>query len=236
MLSAAILVSATARAQEASPITTPAAIVATDSCELHIWPADRFDAAGGGAGGMLGGVLGGALGGLVGGLLDAATNADKDKARRTQMANALSSESQVDALASLNVANLLGLPPSTIVRHDTPLERKTINSIKTRRSGSTAACYFELIVGDILLVEQALYGRSLTTQFYLREFNSGSKIVREYNNPGSNGLKLFPPKEGEDIQAAVDDLVGAFKGDFIAFAKRRESWFCRRERRAKCER
>ncbi len=236
MLSAAILGSSAASAQEATPITTPAAIVATDICELHIWPADRFGAATSGAGGMLGGVLGGALGGLVGGLLDASTNADKDKATTTQIANALSSESQVDALASLDVATLLGLPPSTIVRHDTPLERKTINSIKTRRSGSTAACYSELIVGDISFLEQALYGRALATHFNLREFNSGSKIVREYKNSGSNGLKLFPPKEGEDIQAAVDDLVGAFKGNFIAFAKRKESWFCRRERRAKCER
>ncbi len=235
MLSAAILGSATARAQEATAITTPAAIVATDICELHIWPADRFDAATTGAGSMLGAGFG-ALGALVGALADASTNADKDKASRTQIANALSSESQFDALASLDIATLLGLPPSTIVRHDTPLERKTINSIKTRRSGSTAACYSELIVGDISYIATTLYGRSLTTQFKLREFNSGSKIVREYKNPGSNGLKLFPPKEGEDIQAAVDDLVGAFKGDFIAFAKRKESWFCRRERRAKCER
>ena len=221
-LSAAILCATTVGAQEAAPFTPTAVPDTTSKCELQVWPAERFSA-------MTQGLF-------LGGLIDAAINANKDKANRTQISNALSSESQVDALASLDVANLLGLPPSTIVRHDTPLERKTINSIKTRRSGSTAPCYSELIVGDISYLAHPLYGRSLSTQFILREFNSGSKIVREYKNPGSNGLKLFPPKEGEDIQAAVDDLVGAFKGDFIAFAKRRETWFCKRERRAKCDR
>ena len=156
---------------------------------------------------------------LGGGLLDLAVHADKDKSNRTQIASALNSEGQVDALASLDMAALLQLPASTIVRHDQPLERHTINSIKTRRAQSAAPCYAELIVGDIFYQKAAIYGRSLKALFMLREFDGGANITREYKGWGGNGLKLFPPKDGEDFQAAADELVGTFKADFVEFAK-----------------
>lgn len=177
----------------------------TAPCELHIWPAERMTS-----------VTTGLLGG---GLLDAALHSGKDASNKASLASALDSPSQLDALKSLNLSELLMLAPGTVfITHDTPLERKMINKIKTRRSDSTAACYSELIVADVFYQKAAIYGRSLNTLFMLRDFGADQKIDFEYKAWGGNGLKLFPPKEGEDSIAALDELVTVFKKNFEEYA------------------
>jgi len=182
-----------------------AAAQAGAPCELHIWPAERMTS-----------VTTGLLGG---GLLDAALHSGKDASNKASLASALDSPSQLDALKSLDLTELLMLTPGTvIVTHDTPLERKTMNKVKTRRSDSTATCYRELIVADVFYQKAAIYGRSLKTLFMLRDFGADQKIDFEYKAWGGNGLKLFPPKEGEDSIAALDELVTVFKRNFEEYA------------------
>jgi len=196
----ASLAAASANAQDAAP-----AAAAPSGCELHIWPAERMSS-------MTTGLLGG-------GLLDAALHAGKDASNKAQLASALDSPSQLDALQSMDLATLIKLQPgTTIVRHEQPLERKTMNKVKTRRSDSHAACYSELIVADVFYQKAAIYGRSLRTLFMLRKFDQGQKIAYEYKAWGGNGLKLFPPKEGEDAVAALDELVSVFKKNFEEYA------------------
>lgn len=174
-------------------------------CELHIWPAERMNS-------MTTGLLGG-------GLLDAALHSGKDASNKAQMASALDSPSQLDALQSLKLTDLLNRQPGTvIVRHETPLERKTMNKVKTRRSVSTAACYSELIVADVFYQKAAIYGRSLRTLFMLRDFGNDQTIDYEYKAWGGNGLKLFPAKEGEDATAALNELVSVFDKNFEEYA------------------
>lgn len=174
-------------------------------CELHLWPAERMSS-----------VTTGLLGG---GLLDAAIHGGTDAKNKAQMASALDSPSQLDALQSLDLHTLMALKPGTvIVRHEEPLVRKTMNKIKTRRSDSTASCYSELIVADVFYQKAMIYGRSLRTLFMFRDFGNDQKIDFEFKAWGGNGLKLFPPKEGEDAIAALDELVGVFKGNFVEYA------------------
>lgn len=174
-------------------------------CELHIWPAERMNS-------MTTGLLGG-------GLLDAALHSGKDASNKAQMATALDSPSQLDALQSLKLTELLNRQPGTvIVRHEAPLERKTMNKVKTRRSDSTAACYSELIVADVFYQKAAIYGRSLRTLFMLRDFGNDQTIDYEYKAWGGNGLKLFPAKEGEDATAALNELVSVFDKNFEEYA------------------
>ncbi|WP_404369795.1 hypothetical protein AB5I39_00220 [Sphingomonas sp. MMS24-J45] len=181
------------------------AMAQTAPCELHIWPAERMNS-----------VTTGLLGG---GLLDAALHSGKDASNKAQMASALDSPSQLDALQSLKLVELLNRPAGTvIVRHEQPLERKTMNKIKTRRSDSTAACYSELIVADVFYQKAAIYGRSLRTLFMLRDFGNDQKIDYEYKAWGGNGLKLFPAKEGEDAIAALNELVSVFNKNFEEYA------------------
>lgn len=174
-------------------------------CELHIWPAERMTS-------ITTGLLGG-------GLIDAMIHSGTDANNKASLATALDSPSQLDALKSLDLATLISLKPGTvIITHDTPLERKTMNKVKTRRSDSTATCYSELIVADVMYQKAAIYGRSLKTLFMIRDFGADQKIDFEYKAWGGNGLKLFPPKEGEDAIAALDELNGVFKKNFEEYA------------------
>ena len=108
-----------AMAQEAAP---------ANPCELHVWPAERMTS-----------VTTGLLGG---GLIDAMIHSGTDANNKASLASALDSPRQLDALQSLDLATLIKLAPGTVVvRHDQPLERKSMNKIKTRRSDSQASCY-----------------------------------------------------------------------------------------------
>jgi hypothetical protein len=161
---------------------------------------------------------------LGGGLLDAALHAGRDASNRAQLASALDPASQLDALQSLNLITLLGLPPgTTIVRHETPLVRNTMNRVKTRRSDSTANCYFELITADVFYQKAAIYGRSLRTLFMLREFGDDQRIDFQYKAWGGNGLSHFPPGEGEDVTVAINELVDVFKRNFEEYANNERS-------------
>lgn len=156
---------------------------------------------------------------LGGGLLDAAIHAKRDASNKATLATALDSPSQIDALQALDLATLIQLKPGTvIIRHEAPLERKTMNKVQTRRSDSKAGCYSELIVADVLYTKSAIYGRSLKTLFMIRDFGNDQKIDWEYKAWGGNGLKLFPPKEGDDAIAALDELVAVFKKNFEEYA------------------
>lgn len=178
----------------------------SDGCELHVWPAER-----------MGSVTTGLLGG---GLLDAALHAGTDANNKTLLASALDSPSQLDALQTLDLRPMLNLTPgTTIIRHEAPLERSTMNKVKTRRSDSSAPCYGELIVADVFYQKAAIYGRSLRTLFMYRKFDAGQHIAKEYKAWGGNGLKLFPPKEGEDAIAALDELVSVYKKNFEEYSK-----------------
>jgi hypothetical protein len=180
--------------------------VAADGCELHVWPAERMNSV--------------TTGWLGGGLIEGALNSGKDANNKTLLASALDSPSQLDALQDLDLRTLLTLSPgTTIVRHETPLERKTMNKVKERRADSASKCYSELIVADVFYQKAAIYGRSLRTLFMVRQFGNDQKIDKEYKAWGGNGLKLFPPKEGEDAVAALDELVTVYKANFEEFAK-----------------
>lgn len=195
-------------AQESSP--APAGDAAASECEIHVWPAERFTAR---TTGWLSGL------GVAGAIADSASHAGGDQGRKAALAGALDSEGQAAALGTLDLSGLLKIKPSRIVLHNEPLDRKTVNKISTRRAESASSCYSEVIVADIFYQKAALYGRSLKTLFIFRNFGAAKDKPTIYKGWGGNGLKLFPPKEGEDVQAANDELVSVFKADFEEFAR-----------------
>lgn len=185
--------------------STIAPTAPADGCEMHVWPAERMASQ---------------TSGLFGpGLLSSAINGKRDSSNQALMASALDSPSQLRALVSLDLRTLLNRSPGTaIVLHDAPVERHTMNKIKTRRSDSTAKCYSELIVADVFFQKAMLYGRSLRTLFMFRDFGDDQKIDKEYKAWGGNGISLFPPKEGDDVSAGLDELVTVFKKNFEEYA------------------
>lgn len=182
---------------------------AAPACELHVWPAERFQAMTTGWGAGFG---------MLGALADSAGHANGDKARRSHLASALDSQGQLDSLTKLELAKLLNLPASQVITHSDPLDRKTVNKIKTRRADSKAACYNELVVMDVLYTKSAVWGRALRTTFMLRSFpaGSGEPVIRK--STGGNGLKIFPVKPGEDTTAADAELADIFQRNFTEAA------------------
>jgi 3-oxoacyl-ACP reductase-like protein len=212
LISASMLVAsapAAAQVTDAAPAVAAAAPAAAPQCELHIWPAERFQAMTSGWGAAFG---------VIGAIADSAGHAEGDKARRSHLASALDSEGQLDALQKLDLVGLLRLPPSKIVTHAEALDRKTVNKIKTRRSDSMAPCYAELMVMDVFYQKAAVWGRSLRTGFMLREFTPGAKEPSIRKTTGGNGLKIFPAKAGEDTTAADAELVAVFQKNFTEAA------------------
>lgn len=200
---AAMPVMGSAQGVDAAAVAT--APVAAPGCELHVWPAERMAS-------MTTGLLGG-------GLIDAAIHANRDASNRALLASALDSSSQLEALKAIDLLKMLGRKPDTaIITHDKPLDRPTMNKVKTRRAESASPCYSELIVADVFYHKAAIYGRSLKTLFMFRDFGNDQKIDFEYKAWGGNGLKLFPPNEGEDSIAALDELGSVFRLNFEEYS------------------
>lgn len=198
-----------------TPISAPA-----DGCELHLWPAERMTS-------QTTGLLGG-------GLLDAMIHSGTDANNKTLISSALDSPSQLDALLQLDLRKELSLSPgTTILLHAQPIERKTMNKVKTRRSESQATCYSELIVADVFYQKAMIYGRSLRTLFMFRDFGDDQKIDTEYKAWGGNGLSLFPPKEGEDAVAALDELVTKYQLNFTEYANNARKKLASKSRKKK---
>jgi len=191
--------------QDQATVTTTQTAASATECELHVWPAERFQA-------MTTGWLSGF--GMVGALADSSGHAQGDKARRSHLASALDSEGQLHALQELDLVNLLSLKQANIIVHNQPLDRKTVNTITTRRAESVSPCYSEIIVADVFYQKAAIYGRSLKTLFIIRDFGKAVDKPTVYKTWGGNGLKLFLPKEGEDVTAADAELVQTFKQNF----------------------
>jgi hypothetical protein len=206
-LACAALLASAAGAQDASVATEPSATGTAEepACELHVWPAERVQS-------MTTGVLGP-------GLLNSAIEGGRDQRNRTAMSSALDPEGQAAALEPLDLPASLALPPSKVILHKEPLDRKTINKISTRRAPSTSNCYAELMVADQLFQQDWIMGRTLRTLFMLRDFGTKTDKPVIYKAWGGNPIKLFPPKEGEDVEAAYRELGEVFMKNFEEFAR-----------------
>lgn len=185
-------------------------------CELHVWPAERVTA-------------------RTIGLLSVFVPVDEGPAQINrdasiggQLASALDSQIQLDALRSLDLIQLLGLPAgTTVIPHETPFDWYT-NRIETRSADSPAQCYYELITAEIWYRKVAIDGRSLRTMFVVRDFGNDQRIDFEYQSSGSNGLSHFPPREGADAMVGLNELVDVFKRDFVEYANNARQALARR--------
>lgn len=183
---------------------------ATPPCELHVWPAERV-------GSMTVGMLG--VLGVLPAVADIMLHSGRDASNKAQIASALDSQTQLDALDTLDLPFLLELAPGTIVvRHEQPLQSDSLYKVKSRRSDSRAACYIELITTKFSFKKTPVYGRSLNTGFMIRDFGSDQKIDFEYRASGGSGLPGFPPKPGDDFTSVADQLVVVFKQNFEEYA------------------
>jgi hypothetical protein len=204
-----------APAPEAAPAVArdsaapPAAPQAAPPCELHVFPSENFMVQ---KTGWLAGF------GVVGAVADAALNADAKLTIDELMRQYLDGQGQVDAIAGLDLADLLGKPVRVIA--EAPLSRPQVKALKAthgRLSSSSAACYSELVVGKIFYQKAAMWGAHITTKFHYRDFGSG--VPRTLSGKGKKSIDGFPPKNPAGVADAQAALRDAFARMFDEYAR-----------------
>lgn len=183
-----------------APVVSPAG--AAPRCELHVWPAERLE-----------GVAFSVYNGLIQGRAS-------ERQIEGAMDDLLSPSSQIAALRDADLAGGLGLPTGTrMVEHPEPLDRKTLNKIKTRRAPSSSPCYSELIIMQHGLVEDIVWGDRFISTFMFRDFAEGAQAGRVFKGSGGNKLKVLTQAEASRPADAPQLVADALRANFREYAK-----------------
>lgn len=202
-----------AAAQDAPPAAAP--------CELHVWPAD-------GMGKVRQSVFeayptAGVIPRSIERELDVSTAKGRAQAQAQLAAlgtwEPMSTAIQVELLKALPLGEMLGLPGHRVIIHDTPLDSRTIRTVKTRYVETATPCYADLVVDDVTYARAYANGRALKTFFRFRDFGTEAAPVRSFGTWVSTQLLIFSidPPNVDDL--AIHELVSAFRTNATLFSE-----------------
>lgn len=174
------------------------------ACELHVWPGSK-----------LGSVYSGWVrGGIVNGAVTGRTGYPRTPA------DAINTGEQAALLEAAQPQNLLKLETHRLVLHEEALPSSVIRRSATRISDSTASCYSELIVDDVMMQHDAfISGKFLKVLFRFREFGADAAPKRVFGTWVQSRLEKFPPKTPEEEEGALEEVRQAYSKNIAAFAK-----------------
>lgn len=171
----------------------------TAQCELHVWPAERFN------------TLAFSMGLIKG---------SSDEQIEEAMEDLLSPSIQLQALRGIDLTSKLGLPQGTkIVEHNEPLVRKTANKIMSRRAQSLSPCYSELIMMEHKLIEDIVWGDRFQTAFLFRDFADKAEPTRSFRTTAGNKLKVLTQPKDSRPADAQQLVIAAVQANFLEYAK-----------------
>lgn len=186
-------------------------------CELHVWPSEGMNT-----------VLQGAFDNLYTGYMNPGTNTHEHDVggenapphtAQAKPDEPLDVAAQSKALSAMPLATMLGLTDYRIVLHDTPLDSRTIRTVKTRYVASDAPCYADLVVSDLVYSRVYAHGRDLKTFLRFRLFGTGAAPTRSFGTWVQTKLNLFslePPRRDEP---ALVELSAAFAANLETFSQ-----------------
>jgi hypothetical protein len=179
----------------------------TAACELHVWPSGDLNSV------YQGWIHGGIVNGAVTGR-DGYPEVPPDP---------LGAASQAALLDRAQPQAVIGRDSYRLIVHAEPLTSREIRTTPGRLTTDGAQCYAELIVDDVFLQQDVFHGSYLKSLFRYRDFGDGAAPaatpVRVFGTWVKTPLKLFPPKEGVDREAASDDLKSAYVANLTRFAE-----------------
>lgn len=174
------------------------------ACELHVWPATM--------------PMNLYLGFGHGGIIDGSTKGREGYPAAPD--NPLSAERQAQLLSEAGLPDLLKLPGYRVTLHPQPLDSRTIRTTRGRIAESTAPCYAELIVDDLILNQNTISGSNgLRGSFRFRTFGTAPEPSRAFGTWTLVKLTAFPPKPGDAPDKGVAELVQAFRTSLVQFAE-----------------
>lgn len=190
---------------------------ASAGCELHVWPSEGMNA-----------VLQTAFDNLYTGYMTPGGTTPLQRVggesapahtTRAKPEEPLDPAAQTKALSAIPLATMLGLTDYRIVLHDTPLDSRTIQTVKARYFASDAPCYADLVVSDLVYSRVYAHGRDLKTFLRFRVFGTGAAPTRSFGTWVQTKLELFslePPRRDE---AALLELNSAFAANLETFSQ-----------------
>ena len=99
----------------------------------------------------------------------------------------------------------------TFLMADRAIAYKTATKNKTRLTASTAICYAELTLTDIVYSHYAISSRKIGVMPILREFTNNPEKPVITKMGGSSKLQVFPTTDVSISEAAKQDLFLSFK-------------------------
>jgi hypothetical protein len=164
------------------------------NCELHVWPADAVRSTY--SGWFHGGIVDGAVQGRDG--------------YKKLPDSILSPESQLRTLGEQDLPGMLGLPGYAVVLHDQPLPSRVIRGATGPLHADAPPCYAELVTDDVFFQQDLIDGRFLKAIFRFRQFDGSGAPTRSFGTYMQERLTQFPPKEPEQLDAALEEFRAAY--------------------------
>lgn len=194
----------------APPVATHAqdtAQATSGACEIHVWPAERFNTLTEGA--------------IWNNTLDSGFNNRPRKVdeRGVPEHGSLDSANQLEMLSALDLSTMLHNPGARVIVHDEAAKRRAIGPATGRQSPSTSTCYMELTVAKNFFNRSGLTDRTLRTMLIFDDYGDQAMPRRSFVGWGVTTLQIFPAKSPELAQAADDELANAFRANVAQFAK-----------------
>lgn len=174
-------------------LAVPGNAVAQDACEIHIFPTNNITSAT-----KLGNY------GLLTELLAG------DGAPEGMILRDLPFDAQFEATRAIFAQNAR-FSGYRFLLADKVVDYKSATKNRARLTGSTAVCYAELALTDIVFSHSALTHRKIGVMPILREFTDNPEKPAITKMGGAGKLQIFPTADVLKAEAAKDDLFVAFK-------------------------
>lgn len=174
---------------------------ASAQCELHVWPSAGMRSVY--SGWFHGGIVDGAVKGRDG--------------YKPIPADPMEPPTQLSWLNKQNLPTLLNLPDHRLITHDTPLESRAIRGQAGRLTSSTSPCYAEFVIDSVFFQEDVVTGGRIKTLFRYRNFATANAPGQTFGSWTQTPLKIFPPKEAKNNEAALAELEAAYGANIVAF-------------------
>ena len=181
------------------------------TCELHVWPTDKFAVTEN---------LGGASYGLIGALMDDATRLKSPEKVAEQFKTQLSPTEQERIIKEVDLITVFHLTGYRVVMESAasqPIWTLEQMKSKQRISNSTVGCYAEMAIISQQYFRQMI-GTRLRTYISYKEYGSSIEPMVKILDATATKASDFPAKSGNGIAASTLSLQNAFRENLFKFA------------------
>jgi hypothetical protein len=175
---------------------------APTGCEFHVWPGD----------GLMSTYYGWFHDGIVNGQVEGRPGYPAIPP------NPIDTAMQASLLAETHPEAAMRQADYRLIVHREALSSRVIRQAHERLAHSSSSCYAELIVDDVILQTDWVNGSSLHILFHYRDFGPDPLPRRVFATWVETHLSTFPPRQPDQLDAAIAEIRQAYRDDVALFA------------------